>query len=80
LWPFGIFYGYLVYFSPFGCICSKKNLATLNAIFSQSGHPVPVFSLFLLQPVGLDMYVHMALFVVVNSSEQKHISEKKLGR
>jgi hypothetical protein len=30
--PFGIFYGYLVYFFPVSVGCAKKNLATLGKI------------------------------------------------
>jgi hypothetical protein len=30
LWPFGTFCGHLVYFSRFGMLGAKKNLATLN--------------------------------------------------
>jgi hypothetical protein len=29
LWPFGIFYGYLVYFFPVLVCCATKNLATV---------------------------------------------------
>jgi hypothetical protein len=28
-WPFGIFNGYVVYFSPLWCVFTKKNLAAL---------------------------------------------------
>jgi hypothetical protein len=31
LWPFGMFYGHLVKFSPFWYVAPKKNLATLHA-------------------------------------------------
>jgi hypothetical protein len=36
LWPFGIFYGHLVYIFPVLVCCTKENLATL--VFRQCTH------------------------------------------
>jgi hypothetical protein len=36
LWPFGIFYGHLVYFTRFGILC-QENLATLVHTLSTNG-------------------------------------------
>jgi hypothetical protein len=62
LWPFGIFYGYLVYFSRFGTLYQEK-----------SGNPVPLLLLQITSFFGFACASSRLHFY-----DEKNIFEKKL--